>query len=501
MKFKFGISEKLILTVIGLITTLIIIAGFYSLASQRKILLSEFDEKARILVSSLAAGSEYPVLTGNDKLLNTVGNAVLKQKDVIFCEIKDKDGKVLFEGGSKGKKDTRGYAAPIVTEKIAETPDEMIFAVSQEKKIENIGEVYLTFSLYPLMERMNKQKNAVIFLITVGIMVMFLFITLLVKFILGRHINELIKGTRKIAAGDLNYKVSIKSKDEVGLLASSFNKMTEDLQKTTVSRDELSKEVSERKKAEEELKRAYDELKATQAQLVQSAKMASIGQLAGGVAHEINNPLTGVLNNVQLIRMEQKEKGELNADEFKELLGVIEESALRCKKITQSLLDFSYASKRIFQPVSLNELVEKVLGLIGYEIKRQNIVVQKQFQPDLPKVSGDSQLLQQVIFDIVSNAKWAIQQKSGKEGGTITIKTEYEPKSKQVCIWISDTGIGIPQENLQRIFEPFFTTRAVGEGTGLGLSIVYNIVKEHKGTIEVESKVNEGSTFRINLPL
>lgn len=298
MKFKFGISEKLILAAIGLITTLIIIAGFYSLAYQRKILLSEFDEKARILVSSLAVSSEYPVLTGNDKLLNSVGNAVLKQKDVVFCEIKDKDGKVLFEGGSKASRDIREYTAPIVTEKVAETPDEMIFGPSQEKTFENIGEVHLIFSLYPLIEKMNKQKNAVMFLITVGIAVMFLFINLLVKFILGRHIDELIKGTKKIAAGDLNYKVSIESKDEIGLLAASFNKMTEDLQKTTVSRDALSKEVAERKRAEEELKLAYDKLKTAQAQLVQSAKMASIGQLAGGVAHEINNPLTGVLNNV-----------------------------------------------------------------------------------------------------------------------------------------------------------------------------------------------------------
>lgn len=501
MKFKFGISEKLITAVILLITVLTVIAGINLFRYQREILLSEFDEKAKILVDSLAVSSEYPVLIGNDKLLSNIGNVALRQKDVVYCEIKDKDGNILFEGGSKKEKYIRAYTVPIVTEKIAETPDEMIFAGSQEKKFENIGKLYLAFSLSPLMKKMDEQRNAVIFLISVGIAVMFLFISLLVRFILGRHINELIRGTRKIAAGDLNYKVSINSKDEVGLLAASFNKMTEDLQKTTVSRDELSKEVSERKRAEEELKRAYDKLKTAQAQLVQTAKMASIGQLAGGVAHEINNPLTGVLNNVQLIRMEQKEKGECNVAEFKELLGIIEESALRCKKITQSLLDFSYASKGIIEQISLNELAEKVIELIGYEMKRQNIILQKQLQPDLPKSSGDSQLLQQVIFDFISNAKWAIQEKSGKGGGVITIKTEYRPENKQVCISVSDNGIGIAQENIQRIFEPFFTTKRVGQGTGLGLSIAYNIINEHKGTIEVESKINEGSTFRVKLPL
>lgn len=199
--------------------------------------------------------------------------------------------------------------------------------------------------------------------------------------------------------------------------------------------------------------------------------------------------------------MQQKDKGELSAAEFKELLGVIEESALRCKKITQSLLDFSYASKGVLQSVSLNELIEKIIELIAYEMKKYNINIQKEFAPDLPKISGDPQLLQQVIFDIVSNARWAIQEKSSKGGGAITIKTEYNPENKQVCISISDNGIGIPPENLQRIFEPFFTTKRVGEGTGLGLSIAYSIIKEHKGSIEVESKINEGSTFRVNLPL
>lgn len=292
---------------------------------------------------------------------------------------------------------------------------------------------------------------------------------------------------KDITKGNLIIKVEedlLDKKDEIGILAVSFNTMVVNLQENIA-----------------QLNASNKQLKQAQAQLVQSAKMASIGQLAGGVAHGINNPLTGVLNNVQLIKMEQEAKGELSAAELKDLLGVIEESALRCKKITQSLLNFSYASKGIVEPVSLNESIERVIELIGYEMNRHNIVIQKQFLPDLPKVAGDSQLLQQAIFDVVSNARWAIQEKSGKEGGTITIKTEYEPKSKQVCISISDTGIGIAPENLQRIFEPFFTTKRVGEGTGLGLSIVYNIIKEHNGTIEVESKVNEGSTFRIKLPL
>ena len=186
-----------------------------------------------------------------------------------------------------------------------------------------------------------------------------------------------------------------------------------------------------RKQVEEELKNAYLSLKNTQSQLIQSAKMASVGQLAGGVAHEINNPLTGVLNNVQLIKMIVGQKQDFSLNDFKQLMDIIEESALRCVKITRSLLDFSHASKEIFQPVNLNEAVEKVIILIGYEMKLQNTVVEKELGPDLPLVLGDSQLLQQTIFDMISNARWAIHKRyQDKDGGRIVIRTGYEPDKK-----------------------------------------------------------------------
>ncbi len=270
-----------------------------------------------------------------------------------------------------------------------------------------------------------------------------------------------------------------------------------------VDRDITERKLVEdgRKKAEEELKSAYEQLKATQAKLVQSAKMASIGTLAGGVAHEINNPLTGVLNNVQLIKMMAQGQTGFNIDDFQDILGIIEAAALRCKNITQSLLSFSHASKGEFVSLSMNEAIEKVVGLIEHELKLQNINIQKELQPDLPLISGDFQLMQQLVLDIISNAKWAVQKKFSQDGGFINIKTQYEPQARSVCVYISDNGIGIPQENLDKIFEPFFTTKTIGEGTGLGLSIIYNIVKAHQGTIEVESRPELGvTTFKIRLP-
>jgi signal transduction histidine kinase len=319
--------------------------------------------------------------------------------------------------------------------------------------------------------------------------------------IILRPMSYLMDGIARFGRGGLDQKIDLKTGDEFDKLAGAFNKMIADLQKVTVSRDELVQEVTERKRVEEELHKAYQQLKTTEAQLVQSAKMASVGTLAGGVAHEINNPLAGVLNNVQLIKMMAQEKKDFNMTDFKELLAVIEESAVRCKNITQSLLDFSRASKGVFQPLSLNDIAEKTIVFVENELRIQNIEIRKDIQADLPLVSGDFQLLQQVVIDIISNAKWAIQKKSVNGGGSIILKTRHDPEKKNISMSISDSGVGISQENIGKIFEPFFTTKPVGEGTGLGLSIVYGIIKAHHGTINVESGVGQGTTFIISLPV
>jgi two-component system, cell cycle sensor histidine kinase and response regulator CckA len=288
------------------------------------------------------------------------------------------------------------------------------------------------------------------------------------------------------AHGVVNYRiVSTAIKDKTGQITAAI---------------EVVEDITELKKAEDALKKAYTQLKETQAQLIQLGKMSAVGELAGGVAHEINNPLSGILNNVQLLKMEAVMKKDFKIDDFKELLEVIEQSALRCKNITDSLLSFSRASDGSFHPLSLNDMVEKVTGLIGHEMSLENIKFEKHLQPGLAEISGDPQLIQQVIFNLVSNAKWAINKKSGKSGGAIAIRTESEPGKKQVKLFLSDTGIGVSPENLAKIYEPFFTTKAVGEGTGLGLSIVYSIVKLHKGSIDIESELNKGTTFKIAFP-
>lgn len=304
----------------------------------------------------------------------------------------------------------------------------------------------------------------------------------------------------EVGKGKFEIRVGFKSKDELGFLADGFNSMVTNLQTKITSIVNLNREVSERKKAEEKVKIAYLQLKQAQNQLIQSAKMASIGQLAGGVAHEVNNPLTSVLNNVQMLRENIEEGKSLDMPELKIILGEMEESGLRCKKIVESLLGFSRISEWSLKPNSINEIAEKAITVIGQQLELENITIQKQFQPDLPQIKGDYQYLQQAIFNIIVNAKDAIQARPEKEGGSIIIQTQYQPKENLVLVSISDNGIGIPKELLGRIFEPFFTTKPPGKGTGLGLSIVHNIIERHNAGINVASEINKGTTFKITLP-
>ena len=288
------------------------------------------------------------------------------------------------------------------------------------------------------------------------------------------------------------------------------------------------KDITERKRAEEALRRAHDELerrveertaeltaayqelKETQAQLVQVGKMAAIGQLAGGVAHELNNPLTGVLIYAKRLLKKADDQALRDNEAFRvfpESLRLIDEAAIRCKTITDSLLTFSRQAKFEFAPLDVNQVIENTLTLIRSQLKFHRITLIQELQPDLPPVVGNANQLQQVFTNIIINARQAMP-----DGGQLVIKSEVQSRESRdadlglrtmdyVTVSFTDTGSGIPEENLDKIWEPFFTTQPVGQGTGLGLSISYGIVEAHKGFIEVESQVGVGSTFTVFLPV
>lgn len=236
------------------------------------------------------------------------------------------------------------------------------------------------------------------------------------------------------------------------------------------------------------------EMKRLKEQLYHSDKLASLGLLVSGVAHEINNPLTGILAYAELLNMRVKD------EDVKKDLEKILHSAERCKRIVENLLTFSRQRAPSRSLESINEIIDKAIELRAYWLRTSNIEIIKDYGQDIPTLYIDSQQIQQVILNLILNAEHAIVE-SKKERGMIRFLTFFDSKKQKVTVKITDNGKGIPSDIIHRIFDPFFTTKPVGIGTGLGLSISHGIIVEHGGSIQVESKIGEGTTFTIELPV
>ncbi|MBZ0158020.1 MAG: GAF domain-containing protein [Alphaproteobacteria bacterium] len=235
------------------------------------------------------------------------------------------------------------------------------------------------------------------------------------------------------------------------------------------------------------------ELNRTQDRLIQSEKQAAIGELSAGLCHEINNPISIILNRIECLKMEAKEL-ELSASLMKDL-DVIYSCAAKVSSTIQDLLIFSRHHSAETEEINLKGLIEGVIGMLQRDLQMNNCTVHLAVSPDTPYVYGDSDRLEQVFRNLVSNAIDAMP-----EGGDILIETERSLEREGVIIKVKDEGEGIPEENLHRIFDPFFTTKRLGKGSGLGLSICYGIVKNHGGDIRAQSTPMGGSTFSIYLP-
>jgi len=332
--------------------------------------------------------------------------------------------------------------------------------------------------------------------------VSFAFILLLsfsVGYLLQRMIylplKDLETGAKKISTGRFDQPIPVRSADEFGRVAASFNDMTADLGRARTELHDLIEELES--KVEERSK----ELLEARAEVAQGEKLASIGVLAAGIAHELNNPLTGVLTFTSLMR-----KKVLEGSEDAEDLDLVIRETKRCASIIRRLLDFAREKVPVKGFFNLNQVLEDTVRFVERPASLQNVVITMDLDPDLPQIWGDADLIKQVAMNILVNAQQAID-----GAGTITVVTRtHVAKTSQpteaaampmVELAITDTGCGIPEANMQRIFDPFFTSKEVGKGTGLGLSVSYGIVKAHGGEIKVTSVVGQGTTFRILLPV
>lgn len=230
-------------------------------------------------------------------------------------------------------------------------------------------------------------------------------------------------------------------------------------------------------------------------QLVASEKMASVGQMAAGVAHEINTPLGVILGYAQLMKDDFTPESEEGQN-----LAIIERQAKACRKIVADLLKFSRQSESARKDLSINEVLQDVLAVTQHSLNMDHISVREDLAEELPTIVGDTERLRQVFINLVNNAHHAMEKQNS---GELTIITRYSPETREVVATVQDTGCGIPEKIRKKIFDPFFTTKPVGKGTGLGLSVSYGIIQDHGGQIEVESPVNgiRGTAFHVKFPV
>ena len=364
--------------------------------------------------------------------------------------------------------------------------DWYITAYEPIKNLHNeiIGILYVGLLEKPYLDAANRLILTFILLGLFCATILLITLHLLTKRIIN-PLQDMVAATQQIAKGDLSINIKVRTKDEIGYLADSFNQMVENLRRAN------EKLIEWGKKLEKNVAQRTHELKKTQANLIQAEKLASLGTLSASIAHEINNPLGAILVYGHLL-LEDTDKN----SPFHENLNKIIKETTRCKDIVHGLLKFARPREPEKYLANINQLVLKALTTFEHHVLFRYIKIEKFLADDLPEIVVDGSQLREVFENIILNAAESM---SGK--GLLTIRTALNKRDKSFDIKFSDTGEGIQQDIMKSLFEPFFSTKEAGKGTGLGLAISYGIVKKHEGRIEVKSKLGEGSTFTVKLPI
>jgi len=358
-----------------------------------------------------------------------------------------------------------------------------------------LGLVELHVSLEPVDNELGAMKARVLVRVLVEIALISICILVFTHRFVNRPIRQLVESARAISNMDLDRPVRVDdTSEEIAGLARALELMRIRLKAALAEIREFAQTL-ERKVAER-----TQELQAAQQKLQQSERLASLGQLAASVAHEINNPISGVLN-LSMLMQRILGDGPLPAErtaEFKKYLAQVTHETARVGRIVSDLLAFSRRGKPQRVKTDLNRVLAATLALVDHKLKLANIQLETNLCADLPEVLCDRSQMQQVFLNLILNAAEAVQTKSD---GRIWVSSGVSADARSVWVSIQDSGEGIPEENLARIFEPFFTTKPEGKGVGLGLAVSYGIVQAHGGEIEVRSQAGKGAVFTVTLPL
>jgi len=536
-KVKISILHKIVLYTTLLIFIAVGISTYLAVKTESGVLKEELIHKAKYLTKDIGSSTKHAFSSLNWIFVEKMLKEILQsgRHEVIYAKVVNPGGEVYLAS------DRSYYGERVDSSLLSDEEtllDNYFFPQQKEHGILSIHPITISNERWHIILGLSliSVKEAVRSLIVRnlafgGLIVLLGIIgSLFLSRSISRPIINLANAAKIISAGNWDHPVLVKSNDEVGLLSHSFDRMLNSLKRAEEQLKNYSQNLENMvEERTVELKKALADLQNTQSQLLQSEKLASIGQLAAGVAHEINNPvgfvksnlgtmneyrqdLTKLLDQYRMLEATldkevrengciqkaleniQSVKDEIDLgfimDDYSNVINESFEGMARVAKIVSDLKDFAHMDKAELEHADLNKGIESTLNIVWNELKYKAKVIKHLGK--IPLVKCYPQRINQVFMNILVNAAQAIEDK-----GEIRITTRAD--NGHVDIKISDTGKGIPPEALPKIFDPFFTTKEVGKGTGLGLSMAYNIIQKHKGTIEVQSEVGKGTTFIIRL--
>lgn len=529
----FKLRTKIVIPITILLSASILVVSTYLIERQAESYRRELQSTGETMVRITANGAESGVLFESTYELNEILELVSQFEVVVYTGLTNNEGKVLAEIGKRTTNYTH-VRSPLTSVHTADQCDNCYLLTEEGKEFiilihpietrieglgrenlgitagfdstlsstsvtEEIGTIRLILSLDQVNMEIARSKVTAFFLTLIVLILTVIILAWIIKFI-TRPVRMLVELTDQVSRGDLSKTIELKQSDEIGHLATTFNRMIESLRHSRNEVEEYNRNL------EQKIIEGTLELEEVQAQLVQSEKLSAIGQLAAGVAHELNNPLGGILGYSQFtLEKLEKNRNEPHSpeqiDKYIRYLRDIETQARRCKTIVQNLLRFSRSSQTAeFTGIDINQVIEDTRTFIEHQLHMNQIELDVRLHENLPRITGNAGQLQQVLTNLIINAMHA-----SPADTVIKVITRHSPALGEfggaVEIVIIDQGTGIPKENIKKIFEPFFTTKQVGKGTGLGLSVSYGIIRDHGGEIKVDSVPGEGATFIVILPV
>jgi two-component system NtrC family sensor kinase len=499
------LGRKLMLSITVIVVIVAAVSGLVAVKTEERQLLDTMILGADQLSKGITSATWHAMLDDNREAAYEVMRTIAEKQGIDRIRILNGAGQVMFS--------TRQGAGPGIDlgshVQISRSPNghrrlEMVTPIPNEPSCSQaachahpaatrtLGVLDLSLNLESVDREVAGMKFRVLAVTGVEITLISLFIVYFTRRFLGRPIEKLIEGTKAVSQMNLDQPIDIlDSSEELDELARSFDAMRDRLRAALGELNQFTQ------KLESKVEERTGQLQAAQKKLVQTGRLASLGQLAASVAHEINNPVSGVLNLSMLLQRMLKEDGvpPERLEEFRKYLSQIVAETGRVGRIVSDLLAFSRRSKPRRAPADLNGIVRTTLSLAEHKMKLAGVQVVSRLAENLPQAPCDPSQIQQVVLNLLLNAAEATE---GRSERRVEVATEAGPG--EVRLTVSDNGGGIPQENLASIFDPFFTTKSEGKGVGLGLAVSYGIMQAHGGDIEVRSQTGEGATFVLSLP-